>query len=73
MLELDTSRSLQAHLMAEIEVSRITTEEHAQANLELRKINEELRRNLHRQGRCPAWERSPDLSSRDDPKPFSLV
>jgi len=35
--------------MVEIEASRITMEEHAQANVELRKTNEELRKSLHRQ------------------------
>jgi len=57
--------------MAEIEAFRITIEEHAQANDELRKSNEELRRSLHRQGQCPARERSPDLSLMDDSKSFS--
>jgi len=57
--------------MAEIDASQITMEEHAQANEELRKTNKELRRNLHRQGRRPTQESSPDLSSRDDPKSFS--
>jgi len=40
-------------LITEIEASRITMEEHAQANEELCKTNEELRRSLHRLGRCP--------------------
>jgi len=46
-------------------------DEHAHANEELRRTNEELRRSLRQQGRRPAQERSPYLSSRDDPKSFS--
>ena len=41
-------------------------DEHTQANEELRKTNEELWRNLQRQGLRPTQERSPYLSSRDD-------
>jgi len=57
--------------MAEIEASRKTIEEHAQANEELRKANEELQRNMHRHDRRPAPEHSSVICSRDDPKPFS--
>jgi len=57
--------------MAEIVASRVTMEEHAQANEELRRTNEELQRSLRQEDWRPARERSPDLSSRDDPKPFS--
>ena len=63
-------RLSQADLMAKIEAPS-KMEEHTQANEELRKTNEELRRNLHRHGRRPIRKRSPGLSSRDDPKPFS--
>jgi len=64
-------RLSQVLLMAEIEASRIIMVEHTQANEELRKTKEELRKNLHQQGWRPTRERSPDLSSRDNPKPFS--
>ena len=46
-------------------------EEHAQANEELHKVNKELRRNMHCHGRRLIRARSPDISLRDDPKPFS--
>jgi len=57
--------------MAEIEVSRIAMEEHAQTNEELRKTNEELRKRLHRHDRRSTKGRSLNLSSRDNPEPFS--
>jgi len=57
--------------MEEIEASRRTMEENAQANEELCKTNEQLRRNMHRHERHNIWARSPDMFSRDDPKPFS--
>jgi len=53
--------------MAEIEASQIAMEGDTHTNEELRKTNEDLHRNLHRQGRRTTWERPPDLSSRDDP------
>ena len=43
-------------------------EEHTQTNEELCKTNEELLKSLHRRS---TRERSPSLSTRDDPKPFS--
>ena len=57
--------------MEEIEVSRRTMEENARANEELRKTNKELWRNMHRHERRNVRTRSPNMSSRDDPKPFS--
>ena len=55
---------LQDRLMAEIEVSRIVMEKHVQTNKELRKTNEELRKNLHWRGRYSIRERFPNLQSR---------
>jgi len=52
---------LQDRLMLEIEASRIDMEEHTQTN-------EKLRKSLHR---CSTTERSMNLSTRDNPKPFS--
>ena len=59
---------LQDRLMAEIEASWIAMEEHVQTNEELCKTNDELRKNLHRRGRCSTRKRSLNLPSRDDPK-----
>ena len=59
---------LQDRLMVEIEASQIPMEEHAQTNEELCKTNEELWNSLHRRS---TRERSPSLSTRDDPKLLS--
>jgi len=55
---------LQHRLMVEIEVSRA-------ANEELRKSNEDLRRNLHQRDRSSTRERGLNSSLRDSTKPFS--
>jgi len=46
-------------------------EKQTRTNEELRKINEELWKNLHRLDRCSTREQSLNLSARDNPKPFS--
>jgi len=58
-------------LMAEIEASRTTMEGHVQANEELCKTNEELRKILHQRVQCSTRERPLSLPARNSPKPFS--
>ena len=57
--------------MAEIEASQATMEGHVQANEELCKTNEELRKSLHQHVQRSPRGRSLNLSARNSPKPFS--
>jgi len=57
--------------MAKIEASRAAMEGHVQANEELCKTNEELRKSLHQRVQRSTRERSLNLPPRNSPKPFS--
>jgi len=61
---------LKNHLMAEIEASREGMEGHAQANAELCKTNEELRKSLHQRVQRSNREGSLSLPVRNNAKPF---